>query len=61
MIECRKNEEDDDEDASVSKLAEAHKQTTKVSNFELRREAKQQSPRNPLKDLNALAIFDSSH
>ncbi|GAB4825700.1 hypothetical protein Ancab_008596 [Ancistrocladus abbreviatus] len=47
--------------ASVSKSPEAHKQTTKGSNLVRRRETKQQSPRNPLKDLNAFAILDSSH
>ncbi|GAB4825675.1 hypothetical protein Ancab_008548 [Ancistrocladus abbreviatus] len=62
MIECRKKTKKTTmKEASVSKLREAHKQTTKGSNLVLRREAKQQSSRNPLKDLNAFAIFDSSH
>ncbi|GAB4825760.1 hypothetical protein Ancab_008635 [Ancistrocladus abbreviatus] len=47
--------------ASVSKLPEANKQTTKGSNLVRWRETKQQGPRNPLKDLIAFAIFDSSH
>ncbi|GAB4825692.1 hypothetical protein Ancab_008588 [Ancistrocladus abbreviatus] len=62
MIECRKRAKKTTmKNASVSKLPVAHKQTTKGSNLVRWRETKQQGPRNPLKDLIAFAIFDSSH